>query len=98
MDNIINPTSKKAKVAYSFDAGAHAFLFVHEDMLADVLVYLSQQLKPKHDSYNLKGRKVLEEALKEERQEVFGEYKGTVIAPEQVWVADVGLGAEPVQE
>ncbi len=33
VDNIINTQTKKCKVAYSFDAGAHAFLFVHEDML-----------------------------------------------------------------
>ena len=39
VDNIINKESKKAKIAYSFDAGAHAFLFVHEDMLDDVIKY-----------------------------------------------------------
>ena len=39
IDHTINKESKKAKVAYTFDAGPHAFLLIHEDMLEDVLTY-----------------------------------------------------------
>ena len=43
VDHIINKESKMAKVAYTFDAGPHGFLFVHEDMLSSVVGYLYAQ-------------------------------------------------------
>ena len=43
VDRIINRETKQTKVAYTFDAGPHGFLFVHEDMLDTVLTYLHRQ-------------------------------------------------------
>ena len=43
IDHIINKESKLTKVAYTFDAGPHGFLFVHEDMIESVLSYLYTQ-------------------------------------------------------
>ena len=39
VDNTINKETKISKVAYTFDAGPHGFVFVHQDMLGDVLLY-----------------------------------------------------------
>ena len=43
IDHIINKESKLTKVAYTFDAGPHGFLFVHEDMIESVLSYFYTQ-------------------------------------------------------
>jgi len=40
VDRVINKETKQAKVAYTFDAGPHGFLFVHEDMLDSVLLHV----------------------------------------------------------
>jgi mevalonate pyrophosphate decarboxylase len=43
VDRVINKESQQAKVAYTFDAGPHGFLFVHEDMLDNVLLFIHRQ-------------------------------------------------------
>lgn len=41
VDHFINKESK-LKVAYTFDAGPHGFLFVHEDSVNEVFSYLER--------------------------------------------------------
>jgi len=44
VDHSLNKNSQ-LKVAYTFDAGPHAFLFVHEDNLLDTLKFFWNTLK-----------------------------------------------------
>jgi mevalonate pyrophosphate decarboxylase len=59
VDRIINRETKQTKVAYTFDAGPHGFLFVHEDMLDTVLTYLHRQFGSREEVLNSKARAVI---------------------------------------
>lgn len=93
MDSHINPFLEY-KVAYTFDAGPHAFLFMHEKVELQVLGYFSQLFNLSKDDYNLKALQKLEEI---ESGKVgwskIKEYKEPIIAPYQIWSTDVGMGA-----
>ena len=84
------------KVAYSFDAGAHAFLFIHEDMLDNVVKYFQTIFSLKREDFNEKGRMLIEQTLnkKETSNISYSEFKGNKIKPKAIWVTDVGRGAE----
>lgn len=82
-------------MAYSFDAGAHAFLFLHETMLQETLHYLNQTFELNEEAFNPKARLILNQQYEPKIQ--FSKYVGRVIKPSQVWVTDVGRGAEAIK-
>ena len=61
-------------IAYTFDAGPHGFLFVHEDMLSEVLNYLFILFGSQSDLLNEKAKQILNK--KKEKWEGFSDYKG----------------------
>lgn len=93
---MINKETKTSKVAYSFDAGAHAFLFLHEEMLQTVVHYLNNTFQLGEEAFNPKARSILSQPFNS--PSTFSPYKGKIIKPTQMWVTDVGRGAEPILE
>lgn len=55
VDHIINP-SIDFKVAYTFDAGPHAFLFMHEKVYEKVFEYFVRLYKWEKKPERLNGR------------------------------------------
>ena len=47
-------------MAYTFDAGPHGFIFVHEDMLEETLSYLFETFDSKIDILNPKAKNIVE--------------------------------------
>lgn len=60
VDRIINQQTQQTKVAYTFDAGPHGFLFVHEDMLPTVLTYIHRQFGSREQVLNSKAKKIID--------------------------------------
>lgn len=57
IDHYINKSSP-LKIAYTFDAGPHAFLFVHEDNVSEVLEYLQKTFNIENNQLNENARNI----------------------------------------
>jgi diphosphomevalonate decarboxylase len=57
VDHYINANSN-LKVAYTFDAGPHAFLFVHEDNLKEIFSYLEKTFHIQAEQLNENAREI----------------------------------------
>lgn len=93
VDRIINKESKQTKVAYTFDAGPHGFLFVHEDMLESVLLYFHRQFGSREEVLNSKAKRVIDKT-QGILSNPFSNYSEGKIMPRGIWVTDVGCGPE----
>lgn len=62
VDHYVN-ASEKLKIAYTFDAGPHAFLFVHEDNLNEVFTYLEKTFNIEEQQLNNNARQIKKECI-----------------------------------
>lgn len=80
----------KHKIAYTFDAGPHAFLIVHADVFEETFAYLLRIYEPTEEQLNERARNCKKNIKmgKELEEEVFvPEYR-----PSAIWVTKVGKG------
>lgn len=96
VDRIINQETQQTKVAYTFDAGPHGFLFVHEDMLDAVLTYFHRQFGSRMEILNSKARQVIERSSRV-LSLGFSNYGEVKVMPRGLWLTDVGRGPEEVK-
>jgi diphosphomevalonate decarboxylase len=98
VDRILNP-ELQFKVGYSFDAGPHAFLFMHESVELLVLRYFNELFKLPITSYNAKAKKLIAEAKELEgcAPGRFKKFEGEVIEPHEIWSTSIGGGASQLK-